>query len=67
MAKTKIKTEKTLSKLIEEIAIMRKKVLDDFFKAYLADQRIPLNKLELVEEELPNGLGRRWYFRIRED
>lgn len=53
----------SLQKLIEEVAEKRGEILDAFCKAYLAEKRIPINKLELVEQRTETGYT--WFFRVK--
>lgn len=57
-----------LEKIAREVAENKKKILDDFFKAYLADTALPISDIELVHEVGNDGkiFVEKFYFQVKE-
>ena len=62
--KTITNFSKTVTELIKEISHNRYKIREDFFRAYLAEQKIvDIKDIEMVEELSKDGLSISWFFR----
>ena len=54
---------KNITKMMDDTAKNRARIIDDFCKVYLAETKIPISKLELVTEMTSNGYV--MYFRTK--
>lgn len=66
-----IKINDIITKLTEDVAEKRSKILDDFMRAYISERwedysgkkGIKIGRLELVEKR--NGMETTWFFRLK--